>query len=846
MDNQPPPAAKPRSRTRLIVQAVVSLVLVVAIFYYLLRGIDLALVWAEIRAMTWREDAILAVIAAWNLATYAFVWMSVTPGLSFRRAMVMTQAATAVTNTVPTVGPAIGVGLTYQMLGSWGYSRSRTTVAVLVSGVWNAFAKLGLPVLALALVALQGNATGGRVVAALLGIAGLVAAIVVFALTLRSEELAERFGLLAGRVASRLLALIRRPPVHGWELATVKFRTRTLDLLEHGWVPITAATLVSHLSLYVVLLACLRAVGVSDAEVSWAQVLVVFAFARLATAIPLTPGGAGVVELVLIGGLTAAGGDRAQVTAAVLVYRALTWALPILVGIGCYLWWRRTSLQPEPATAGGAQGATAGPEAAGATSGDRPGTQAQDSRPRPQAYVRHPSDVLRVVLGALILLATMTAIHQHRIGVREANLFRLINDLALPGWTRWPVWGVMQLGVIGAVPLVAGLALVTRRIRLAAYAALAGGTIYLVAKLVKAFVQRGRPQTLLEDVHILFVPDRGLGYVSGHSAVAVALATVASPFLGRRARRVAWTLAGLVCVARIYVGSHLPFDVVGGAALGWAAGALVLLVFGAPTGHPSLDRVRAALQRYGFDPADLAPLPGEDRRSARYLVSSHSHPELFVKVVTRERRDSDLLYRAWSWLKHRGRLPSRLGDAVAQVEHEASMGLLAAAAGVRAPPVLLVRSFGNGAGLLVQQRVAGHDLTNVNGERLDQARLGEVWRQVAALRAAGIAHHDLGLASVMVDEQDQVWLVDFDRAEGAASQALLDRDLAALLAALEGVADPALVHASAEQTLGPDTMGRMLPLAASTQRGLIHRTPAPEPASQAGRQLEQRDDHSPR
>src|SRR6266496_6520987 len=153
---------------------------------------------------------------------------------------------------------------------------------------------------------------------------------------------------------------------------------------------------------------------------------------------------------------------------------------------------------------------------------DRPVTQASASRLRPRAYVRHPGDVLRVVLGTLFLLATMTAIRQDRIGVRETDVFRLINDLALPGWTRWPVWGVMQLGVIGAVPLVALLALVTRRLRLAAYAALAGGTIYLVAKLVKEFVQRGRPQTLLEDVHILFVPDRGLGYVSGHSAVAVA------------------------------------------------------------------------------------------------------------------------------------------------------------------------------------------------------------------------------------------------------------------------------------------------------------------------------------
>jgi predicted dithiol-disulfide oxidoreductase (DUF899 family) len=193
MDHQQPPAAKPRSRTRLVVQAVFSLALVVAIFYYLLKGIDLTLVWAEILAMTWREDATLLAIAAWNLATYGLLWMSVTPGLGFGRAMVMTQAASAVTNTVPTVGPAIGVGMTYSMLRSWGYSGSRTSAAVLVSGVWNTFAKLGLPVLALALLALQGNASGARVTLALAGIAALVAAIVVFALLLRSEQLIYHF-----------------------------------------------------------------------------------------------------------------------------------------------------------------------------------------------------------------------------------------------------------------------------------------------------------------------------------------------------------------------------------------------------------------------------------------------------------------------------------------------------------------------------------------------------------------------------------------------------------------------------------------------------------------------------
>ena len=151
-------------------------------------------------------------------------------------------------------------------------------------------------------------------------------------------------------------------------------------MLEHGWGPITAATLVSQLSLYLVLLACLRAVGVSDAEVSWAQVLLVFAVARLLSIVPVTPGAAGVVEFALIAPLVAAGGDREQVTAAVLVYRALTWGLQIPVGVACYLWWRQSQRRAQPVTAGIPQLST--PKAAGAASTDQPGTQARDSRPQ--------------------------------------------------------------------------------------------------------------------------------------------------------------------------------------------------------------------------------------------------------------------------------------------------------------------------------------------------------------------------------------------------------------------------------------------------------------------------------
>jgi len=121
----------------------------------------------------------------------------------------------------------------------------------------------------------------------------------------------------------------------------VKFRDRTVRLLRARWLSITFTTLISHASLYLILLVALRAVGVSDDQVGWAEVLAVFSFARLLTAIPITPGGLGVVEVALITGLAGAGGPRAEVAAAVLTFRALTYVLPIPLGAVAYLFWRR-------------------------------------------------------------------------------------------------------------------------------------------------------------------------------------------------------------------------------------------------------------------------------------------------------------------------------------------------------------------------------------------------------------------------------------------------------------------------------------------------------------------------
>ena len=83
-------------------------------------------------------------------------------------------------------------------------------------------------------------------------------------------------------------------------------------------------------------------------------------------------------------------------------------------------------------------------------------------------------------------------------------------------------------------------------------------------------------------------PSGGLGFVSGHAAVAAFLATMAWPYLGRAARWVVGAAAVLVCLARVYVGAHLPLDVLGGAALGLAVAGAVRLIFGRP--QPDVDR----------------------------------------------------------------------------------------------------------------------------------------------------------------------------------------------------------------------------------------------------------------
>lgn len=319
-----------------------SLAVVVAVFGFVLpRIIDYGEVWKVLDGLGAAAIAGLVALALWNLVTYWLVTIAVLPELGLRHAAESNLASTAVSNTLP-AGAALGIGLTWRMFASWGVSAEQFALYSLVSGVWNQFVKLGMPLLALALLALSGGADPGLVTAAVIGAAVLAAALVAFGLVVRGEHLAERVGLLLQRAATGPARLLRRPPPTRIAAGLVAFRADAAGTLHRrGWL-ITLTTVVSHVTLWLVLLACLRACGIGGDEVSWQRTLAAFAFVRLLTALPITPGGLGVVELGLTGALAAglAGDGADRVAAAVLLFRALTYALPIPLGFLALLGWR--------------------------------------------------------------------------------------------------------------------------------------------------------------------------------------------------------------------------------------------------------------------------------------------------------------------------------------------------------------------------------------------------------------------------------------------------------------------------------------------------------------------------
>jgi putative heme transporter len=304
-------------------------------------------VWAQVRSLSWEWILVLLGSVVLNMATFGPPWMAALPGLGYWSAETVTQASTASTYLAPG-GPAVGIGISAAMLFAWGFRADEVALAVTLTGIWNQLAILGFPAVALALLTLTGGNGAALKTIATIGLIVFIAIAGGFGLALSSPGMARRVGSLAARIVNWVLGLVHRGPVEWDGESLARFRSRAVGLLRRRWLLLTVATLAGQLTVFLVLLASLRALGVGSDEVTVIEAFAGWSLARVLGSIPITPGGLGLVELGLTTVLAGFGGNHAGVVASVLVYRFLTIVPTLALGAAAAATWRHHRREPSP------------------------------------------------------------------------------------------------------------------------------------------------------------------------------------------------------------------------------------------------------------------------------------------------------------------------------------------------------------------------------------------------------------------------------------------------------------------------------------------------------------------
>ena len=201
-------------------------------------------------------------------------------------------------------------------------------------------------------------------------------------------------------------------------------------------------------------------------------------------------------------------------------------------------------------------------------------------------WVRRRRDAVMAIAGLFVVTLGLIVVRHGSVSAFEEDVFRAVNDL--PGALYPVLWPFQQLGVIVIGPIVALIAALLRRWRLAAMVLIATVLKLGVERVVKVLVTRERPGTSIgSDVHRRGdVSLSGESFVSGHAVLVAALAGIITPYLRGRWKIVPWVVVAMVMVTRVYVGAHNPLDVVCGAALGLVIAGVLNHAFGVPAPVP--------------------------------------------------------------------------------------------------------------------------------------------------------------------------------------------------------------------------------------------------------------------
>jgi len=353
---EPQPVAEPEEsssfgKAQWIATIVTIVVLIIVFAVVFPQFADYQQAWDAIQSMStgWIVALIFATITL--IIVYVWPFQAALLSLGYRPGFIVRQTSFMISNVIP-AGGAIGLGVQYAMLNGYGFGAAPSTSAIGITGVWNTFITLSLPVVGLLALAFIGEANSGAVVVTIFGVIVIAAGVGLFAAILRSEQTARRIGVWADGVVGWAAGLIDKDAELHLDDALVDFRTSIVVVVSERWLLVTATNLFQQLMQFGILYIAILAIqGGFDGPISLAEAFAAFSFGRLATFIPIPPGGLGTTDAIITGALTAFGLPNGDALAATLIWRAATYFPQVFIGLGTFLWWRYQQRSKDPATA---------------------------------------------------------------------------------------------------------------------------------------------------------------------------------------------------------------------------------------------------------------------------------------------------------------------------------------------------------------------------------------------------------------------------------------------------------------------------------------------------------------
>lgn len=326
-------AAPPSRRSALLRSGLIVGVLIVVFGIILPQFIDYSDVAAAFRELTVQQILVMTALGIVAWVASGLIFSALIEGLSWIRGTMSWLILAGIGASVP-FGPW-NMGVLWVVVRGWGVGNAAATAGVALYGVVNELSRLALPLIAIVALAVSGDLTTGQnaETARTIGIISAIAFVVVTGLIIgvvRSERIADWIGRVGQRAADWTLRRLGRsgsPDVAG---AIRRFRDQLGVVIRRRGLLALVVAIVSQFAWVLVLVVGLRVVGVPEDALSIAEIFAVYALVMVITIIPLSPGGAGVSELLFISAFSAlAPTYEAAITAGVFLYRLYFWFAPV-------------------------------------------------------------------------------------------------------------------------------------------------------------------------------------------------------------------------------------------------------------------------------------------------------------------------------------------------------------------------------------------------------------------------------------------------------------------------------------------------------------------------------------